>query len=87
MGYEFPDEEDIPKIRATGGTVYERKQLFVQYRPDEWDDQETAERFIETFNWMLGPEIQVCVVPDRLETLTEDEVRDVLAHIHPDENP
>lgn len=82
--YEFPDAEDVPQIVTTTDEPYEqpeKKTLFIKYREDEWEDEETATRVIETINWLFGTDVQIAVVPEAIEFLLQEDVEEMLREV------
>jgi len=75
--YEFPDEEDVPTITTTDKNLFERnnKNLFIKYDPDEWEDPQDAARAINVINYLFGTEVQVTVMNDKIEFMSEEKVK------------
>jgi len=76
--YEFPDAADVPKIKATGEQQFEKKNLFIKYDADDWDDPEDAIEVINTINYLFGTDVQVTVMDDKIEFMTQEQTVEVV---------
>jgi hypothetical protein len=82
--YEFPDSEDIPKIRTTTDEPFERpemKNLFITYDSDKWESKDDFEDVLQTINALFGRDVQIAILPDDFDLLSKADVEDLLSEL------
>lgn len=87
--YTFPDPADVPTIRYDPDDPFDKpetKTLFVQYDSDEWEHRDDMEGILQTINWLFGTDVQIALLDERIDFLTESEVRDLLTDLLEDED-
>jgi hypothetical protein len=79
--YDYPDTEDVPQITtATSGPFEqpETKHLFITYDTDEWESERQVEETLKVINSLFGTDVQIAILPNDYDLLSESDVREML---------
>jgi len=83
--YDYPDSDDIPTITTAMGDSFEQpetKHLFITYDSDEWESESQIEDTLGVINSLFGTGVQIAIVPNDYDLLSESDVREMLEEVN-----